>query len=270
MYAAELNALYPHGTSPARFVLASNGVELWFGYADHAEPTCKDTCEGLGLYSPSISQLVDLMAWDKVSAYSRELANTQKPHAFFKVRRLVGGVGIQNEEIPSNSFGLTVTTTVAHIFNPESKVDRAHIVQNAYVPSHRRERYIDPIDRIIRAAKPPSVVHATRLDDTAEPKEVIAKLRKARELEHKVLLLVGSVGAGKSTFIDYLQEVALPKDIAQSTVWCRMNMNLAPVTPAEIYPWLREQLIASCRQSLLDVDFDDLETLRKLYGGEVT
>jgi hypothetical protein len=270
MYAAQLNALFAHGVSPVKFVIASNGVELWFGYSDHVEPIRKDACAGLGLYSPAISELQDLMGWDKISAYSREVALTQKPHALFKPRKLLGGADFQREEVPSNSFGLTVTTSVAHIFNPETTKDRANIVTNAYVPSHRRERYIDPIDRIIRAAKPPSVVHATRFEDTSEPKEVIAKLRAPRELEHKVLLLVGSVGAGKSTFVDYLQEVALPKDIAQATVWCRINMNLAPVTAVEIYRWLREQLIQSCRDSLPTVDFDDLDTLSKLYGVEIS
>lgn len=270
MYATELNALYPTGVSPSRFVVASNGVELWFGHADHVEPMVKANCESLGLYSPEISQLQELMSWPKLSSYSQTLAESQKPQAFFKVRRLVGGVGFQNEEISPNSFGLTVTGAVAHIFNPESLKDRTNIAKNAYVSSQRRERYVDPIDRIIRAAKPPSVIHATRFENTSEPKEMIDKLRDSRNLEHKVLLLVGSVGSGKTTFVDYLQHVALPPDLVKSTVWCRLNMNLAPVTPSEIYTWLRSELIHACRDSLPELDFDDIAVLQRLYGVEIS
>ena len=31
LYATELNALYPHGIAPAASVVASNGIDLWFG-----------------------------------------------------------------------------------------------------------------------------------------------------------------------------------------------------------------------------------------------
>lgn len=67
LYAAELNALYPHGVMPARFVLASNGVELWFGHSDHVEPSVKEQCNLLGPYSPAISKLMEMMSWEKLS-----------------------------------------------------------------------------------------------------------------------------------------------------------------------------------------------------------
>jgi ABC-type lipoprotein export system ATPase subunit len=43
-------------------------------------------------------------------------------------------------------------------------------------------------------------------------------------------LIVGSVGSGKTTFIDHLKEVALPNDIVNSTLWLRFNMNESPVS----------------------------------------
>jgi predicted NACHT family NTPase len=52
-------------------------------------------------------------------------------------------------------------------------------------------------------------------------------------------LIVGSVGSGKTTFIDHLKEVALPNDIVNSTLWLRFNMNESPVSSEEVYDWLR-------------------------------
>ena len=84
-----------------------------------------------------------------------------------------------------------------------------------------------------------------------------------------MLLIIGSVGSGKSTFIDHLQAVALPRELADTTVWCRINMNPAPVTAAEIYPWLRRELIQGCRDAYPEADFDDLEILRKIFSVEL-
>lgn len=271
LYAAELNALYPTGVTPTKYVIASNGVEFWYGYADHIEPLQKLILKDVDLYTPGLAELIDTLHWNCIEKYTNELALKERPNALFKPRRLVGGKGRQNEEVQSNSFGATVAASISHIFNPETVRDRKSIVNHAYVSSQRRVRYIDPIDRVIRAAKPSSELKSHVLEDTSNPSEIIEKLApNNNDLEHKVLLIVGSVGSGKTTFLDHLQYVALPKDIQETTFWCRVNMNNAPVSPLEIYDWLRQQIIESCRQSLPSLDFDTLETMMKLYGSEIS
>lgn len=269
LYANELNGLYRHEITPAQFVIASNGVELWYGYTDQMEPLGKTKCDDLGAYSPHLAALVDLLSWDRLQQLTTVLAQTLKPEALFKPRRLLGGIGIQNEEVGQNSFGATLTTSIAPIFNPSTLADRAFIAHNGYIPSRRRERYVDPIDRVIRAARPASEIEATPLNDSAKPTELIAKLQEPRELEHKVLLLIGSVGSGKSTFIDHLYEVSLPRDLIEATVWCRINMNAAPVSPDEIYGWLRIEIIQGCRAAMPNDDFDCLEMIRKIFSVEI-
>jgi hypothetical protein len=269
LYAAELSALYNHNITPAKFVIACNGVELHYGYADQARPVGVAQCASLGPYAQAIAEIIDLMAWDKLHAEAVTLARRTRPLELFKPRRRLGGIGLQNEEVGINTFGATLTTIISPIFNPSSAEERAEIARHAYIPSKRRERYVDPIDRVIRAAKPPSEVDAKELEDTAKPTEVIGQLKAPRSLEHKVLLLIGSVGSGKSTFIDHLIEVALPKELLSSTVWCRLNMNAAPVSNLEIYAWLREELIAACKRSVPTEDFDDLSVIQKVFSTEI-
>jgi hypothetical protein len=269
MYAAELNALFAHEIAPAKLIVASNGRELWFGYWDQAQPVRKASCESLGVYSPEVAEAIELLSWDAMRASADALAKVLGASELFKPRRLVGGAGVQNEEVGINTFGATLTTIISPIFNPTSEEERAEVARNAYVPSKRRERYVDPIDRVIRAAKPPSETHAIPMEDSSKPIEVIGRLRDQKSLEHKVLLLIGSVGSGKSTFVDHLIEVALPKELLKSTLWCRINMNAAPVSPNEIYAWLRKEIIASTRASVPELDFDSLDGLRKVFSVEI-
>lgn len=269
LYAHELNALFATGLNPAKFIVASNGKELWYGYADQAEPLSKAIVANLGAYSSDVAALQGLISWKKLSAYAQSVSAKIRPDTLFKPRRFVGGTGFQNEEVGQNTFGSTLTASISSIFNPTTRNERAFIAKNGYIPSRRRERYVDPIDRVIRAARPPSETDALLLEDTSQPTELISRLKETTTLEHKVLLLIGSVGAGKTTFVDHLQEVALPRALIESTVWCRLDMNSAPVSPLEIYDWLRLALIESCRVSLPQDDFDDLEVLRKVFSVEI-
>jgi polynucleotide 5'-kinase involved in rRNA processing len=68
---------------------------------------------------------------------------------------------------------------------------------------------VDEIDRVIRAALPAGPTSATVIDDTDNPSALIRALRRGKDLTHKIFLLVGSVGSGKSTFVDYFREVKL-------------------------------------------------------------
>jgi hypothetical protein len=269
LYAHELNALYPAGFNPVRIIIASNGKEFWYGFADAAMPVAKALVSDLGPYSPHIAALQESMSWTTLFAYAKKLALDLRPDGLFKTRRLVGGAGFQNEEVGQNTFGATITSSITSIFNPSSKADRSFIAKNGYIPSRRRERYVDPIDRVIRAARPPSETDAQLLEDTSRPKELIGRISGKSSLEHKVLLLIGSVGSGKTTFVDYLQEVALPRESVEATVWCRLDMNAAPVSAGEIYGWLRLALIEACKASMPEEDFDDLDVLKKVFSVEI-
>lgn len=242
LYATELNSIFPHKTNPAKFVLATNGIEMLFGYFDQDKPKVNVKCNELSIYSEELDKILKEIKWDVAQEYIKNISLEQKQNGLFKVRRLLGGGSVQNEEVAGNAFAATVTSSISRIFNPETTFDRELIVHEAYITSKRRERYIEPIDKVIRAAKTPSETDATKFEDTKTPNEIINKLKNAKTLENKILLLIGSVGSGKSTFIDYLQLKALPSEVLDSTVWCRLNINNAPVNSKEIYDWLRDNI----------------------------
>lgn len=157
LYAAEINSSFASQVNPAKYVVAVNGIEIWYGYSDQHDPLGKILCANLNRYSPQLGELIDFASWTKLSDHAKSISSIIRPDHKFKPRRLIGGSAVQNEEISINSFGATVTSAISHIFNPQNTEDRINIVKNAYVSSNRRQRYINPIDRIIRAARPPSV-----------------------------------------------------------------------------------------------------------------
>lgn len=265
LYANELNAIYETNINPVKLVLATDGFNILAGYTDQdrAKYDIKDDC--LNLYSEEMSKFISEFQREGVTKIYQEISSSIRPRRFWKPSKLIGGQAIRKEEITANSFGTTITTDFSHIFNPITLEDRAIIAKRAYVPSKRRERYIEPIDRIIRAAVPVSEARSKTVEDTSSPREIFRSMRRVRKLEHEILLIIGSAGSGKTTFVDYIQEVGLPRDLRDKTFWIRINMNPAPISRDEIYRWLREEVIAECKQVRSDVDFEELNVIQEVY-----
>lgn len=269
LYATELNAIFPTGTNPVQYVLAANDKNLLLGRWDQSAPVLDINWGEVAPYTEQYVSLESAIGRQAIENQYDRFSDTQTVPSLHKPRRLLGGLSVQNEEIGTNSFGATIAADFAHIFNPTTRSDRQFIARNGYIPSRRRDRYIDPIDKVIRASKPPSEIHTNLIGDTGKPSEVVSQFRDLKPLEHQVLLLVGSAGAGKSTFVDYLSEVALPEDIRKATIWVRINMNAAPVSHAEIYSWLREQIIEGCHGEYPELDFDDLTVMQNVFSVEI-
>jgi hypothetical protein len=89
------------------------------------------------------------------------------------------------------------------------------------------------------------------------------------QLENQVLLLFGSVGSGKSTFIDYVSLVALPKELLDKSVWPRINLNEAPLSVDMGYQWIAKAITDQLKIAVSDEDVDGLETLEKILRPEL-
>lgn len=270
LYANELNAYFPTGVNPVRKVIATNGLKLLAGSNDNIKPQLVMEVSELVASSQKYHELFKDFSRNSLEILVNKFNEDLNPGYLSKPRRLVGGRAVQDEEIGHNSFGANIASDLGYIFNPATIEDRIFIAKNGYIPSKRRERFIEPIDRLIRAAKPPSEINATTIEDTSAPRELVAVLAKqGKLLERKVILLVGSVGSGKTTFIDYLKEVALPPEVIDRTSWIRINMNESPVSADEIYGWLRREIIEGCKANTPQYDFDSLEGIKKVYSVEL-
>ncbi|WP_195707937.1 type I restriction enzyme HsdR N-terminal domain-containing protein [Brucella sp. 10RB9214] len=269
LYATELNAVYPGGINPAQRILATNGVKTLVGYWDQSDPILQLDFDDIAPYAEKFAALQEIIGDSYLDAISVSFADAIRPNRFYMPRRLIGGKAVQDEILPKNSFGATISYDINQLFVPETMENRAKIAKHAYIQSSRRTRFIDPIDKLIRAAAPASHHDATLITDTGKPQPVLDKLRSGKELEHKVLLLIGGAGAGKTTFVDYLREVALPADLREKTAWIHFNMNLATVSANEIYNWMRKEIIRGIREIYSDIDFDDLDNIKKIYAVDI-
>jgi len=269
MYAAVINTFFPSGVNPCSRILVSNGIQLILCPSDTTQISRMISTKQINAGDADYAALNGEVNRKALSAYASELYRRLYRDKYYQPIAALGGKTIRDEEMYPNTFGSTLALDNRHIFSPNTLTDRAYLVKNAYVNSRRRERYIEPIDRLIRRIVTPSIKQLTPIEDTSAPIEISKILGRGRSLEHQILLLVGSVGSGKSTFVDYLVNVGLPTDMLEKTVWLRIDMNNAPLEAKRAYEWLPNKIVEDLKASAEKIDFDDIKTIMHFYAPEI-
>ena len=269
LYAAELNASFPKGINPCTRVVAINGKSIIAGSWDSDGVDISVAFEDVSVGHSDFSKLLSYLNKSTIERAALDIRALQRgSNVFSRPTKLLGGRMVQGERIPDNSLGSALALQYRTIFNPEEKEDRVRIVQNAYISTEKIRKFLDPIRTIINAATPLSTAHAVDIANTSNPKEIVAAL-SGPDLRKQVLLLVGNVGSGKSTFVDYLQEVALPEELKKSTFWVSLDLNNAPLARETIYSWIQEEIIKKLKGKA-SFDTETLESQLKIYAPELS
>ncbi|MBP7556361.1 MAG: hypothetical protein KA821_08860 [Chitinophagaceae bacterium] len=269
LYASEINRLFEEGVNPCKYVVACDGVKLVAGTWDEAKFRFEIESKNWVPTDRYFGAFLSMFSLSNVSNNANEIKKMIRRNVQYrKPLQMLGGASVQNKQTV-NSFGETISIQYQHLFNPITEEEKGDIVSNAYVKVYKHESHLNPIEKIIKKKLHPSFQDTTEIEDNTNPKEISNKLRKAHKYNNKVLLLVGSVGSGKSTFVTYLKEVALGSDILKKLFWGTLDLNNAPVNKDEIYTWIRKNLIDQITAHYSTIDFDSFETVSRVYNEEL-
>ena len=264
LYANELNRTFPNNINPCEFVIACDGLELYAGHTD-SEPIYKIKNENW------LSSDIDFDGFLKQFSLNAVLKSAQQKRALLGTKakfnnpiNLLGGKKIQNLE-SNNTFGENISIQYEHLFNPKQETEKEGVVKNAYVKQNKLESHIIPIDTVFEK----KLVNQNSKDTSNTTTGIVNKFNNPDALNNKVLLLIGSVGAGKSTFTTYLRKVALREEIRNKTFWVNLNLNDAPLNKEDIYKWVKVNIIESIKKDFSKIDFDELDFLLQLYEAEI-
>lgn len=275
LYAEEINAKFSHNINTCQIVIVCNGSETWAGFSDSANPIVKLSFDDFCVGNTHYTQLLELCSKKRLEDIANKpYLNARGNAQFHTPVSTLGGKRVQNEELEENSFGRTFIFENRRIFDPETEADRGVIVENAYVPSAKREQHIEPIYKEIRKFERPSEKNATPLA-TKEPTGLVQKISQRIDEKNEVyslLLLIGNVGSGKTTFVRYFQKVFLEKanpQLAKQCDWVFVNMNQSPLTNNEIYSWIKTEIINQLKGNHDSIEFSSIEVIKQIFRKEV-
>lgn len=271
LYASEINALYRHGVNPCSIVIATDGLRLLAGHYDSGDFIVDMIEEDFNPASDKFSKLIQLVGRRAVLNKCEELNKSLKKGAvFFNPKQLLGGKAVANQTVEQNTFGNNIAIEYRYLLNPDNQEEKRQIVENAYVTTKRKQGHMMSIDKIIRATTSVSQHAVTHIENSSNPVEFKRILENRSNLKGNVCLLVGGVGSGKSTFVRYLENRGLGKELSQWVCWHYLDMNSAPLTRDLIYDWVLDGLIASIKN---ENDLGEIlsgDEIAKIYAKDFT
>lgn len=269
LYASEVNSFFPEDINPCNFVISSDGTRLLAGSYDSLNPKFDIKIENWLSTNSSFVNFADSFGKRKIEESTINIKQKLRTNVTYRkpIHRL-GGKHIQNKLI-NNSFGENLSIQYRHVFNPEEENERIDVVKNSYVKTPKHLSHVIPINKLIRKKVRPSTADSVEIDNNIEPKALISKLQNLRNYNNQVLLLIGSVGSGKSTFTTYLKNVAIDQNLSEKLVWVRLNLNNAPVSSLEIYTWLKQSICDSLERTDETIDPHMIDSLKQIYRKEI-
>lgn len=106
------------------------------------------------------------------------------------------------------------------------------------------------------------IVDRIRALETGRGDALTSLIERVREAKrHEFVLIVGTKGAGKSTFISRFFSLVLPEQLADQCVVIRVDMKNSPGQVQGVVPWLEIELLREAEASLFPdgPEFSDLE-----------
>jgi len=270
LYASEINSSFKKNINPCNKIIVSDGKTIK-GYSwDNNTPLFSIEVSKTNPANKDFDSFIDSFSKKEAAKHANSVLSLLKKNAtYFKPINMLGGKTVINQTVGQNSFGANVSLEYRYLFNPDSLEDRESIVRNAYVPSKRKQSHVAPIDKLIRASIPNSIVDATVISDTTKPSEIISELSNTKKVRNEICLLIGNVGSGKSTFTDYLRSIALPEPLLKHTAWLNINLNNAPLSRNKIYDWIISEINGGVKASNPKIDFDSIDTIKSIYAKEL-
>ena len=275
LYAQVINNAYPHETNPCNKIIACNGKRLLAGYYDSNNYEIDMNFADFFVGNNSLKKLQDFLQYDIILEESKTYFKKLRTNSLFiKPISQVGSRRIQNEEVQPNSFGANLAFNFQHVFTPDSEEEKLAIVENAYVLVKRREHHAEPIYKTIK--KDITLTQSQYLViDTETSNEFSEGIKRAstslisQGRKKPLILLIGSVGSGKSTFIRHFQHKIFPKEELEKTAWLYIDMNSAKNSIKGDYDWIAERIYDSLKLQYTQEDFERLETMLQVYKKDI-
>jgi hypothetical protein len=269
LYATEINALYPNGVNPCKYVVTSNGRITEVFHWDSDQLLLRILTSEFKMTSQKYTNFIDLLGYQTAINHITKLKPKILSTSGRRPISLIGGDVAQSDRIDPNQFGQILVTHYEQLFNPTAQFDRKRVVENAYVNSKKKERYFDEIDKVVAKSAVFKSIPATEISNTEEPLELISQFEDPQSLSNQIMLLVGARGTGKTTFVDYLQFVKLKKSTRNDLVWIRIDFNNAPSDNSELNNWVRRNIITELESFESSLRTPSLKLLTNLFKEEI-
>jgi GTPase SAR1 family protein len=272
LYAVEINKRYPPNVNPIGFILACNGEQLALTQWDSESSTLASPCVNAMPGSAVLNALQGAIGRAALEETAKKLAAHFQSRPFHSVAAFMGGQVRLNQQLGVNEFAEPLFPTLTKYFGSTSEETPDDVIDRAYVTSDELGRYEGVLETYLKdrtsqiAGTQLKTIETSRHQATGISTEV-QKFATNPTFYSRVQLIVGAVGAGKSTFIRRYYRRLMSNHVRERTRWAFLNFNALP--PSEdMQNWVASQFISSFRE-VNGIDLHEFDHIEKIFGHEL-
>jgi hypothetical protein len=156
-----------------------------------------------------------------------------------------------------NSVFEIIEPAVVQAFSDEALLSNPDALAKCYVKSSERVKYDSRLNIYLADAKPPLQHKTLRVKHRHHEQEFIGKIEEEQAARPRFIVLLGPVGAGKTTFVHYVRNVSAAEAIASRIIWFYVDFKRA--TSADRPRSFIYQQLLSLIESDVDFNLGDWE-----------
>jgi GTPase SAR1 family protein len=272
MYAGQVNKRYPPEVNPIGWVLACNGVQLALSHADSEIEVLIAPSADVQPGSSVLQAFQNAIGREALEERAKKLAPHFATRSFFAVSSTIGGQSKMTRQLGVNEFAQPLYPALARYFDDSSETPD-EVIDRAYVTSDELSRYEGMLETYLKdrtlslggsQLKTIETSRTTANNLTGE----ISKFAAKPGFYSRVQLVVGAVGAGKSTFVRRYHRHLMAREVREKTIWAFIDFNATGPDIPDINAFVAEKFI----ESLAGVNGYDLyeeDQLDKILGPEM-
>lgn len=249
LYAVEINKRYPPNVNPIGYILACNGEQCALTQWDSETSTLTFPSWEAMPGSAVLNALKGAIGKAALEDTAKKLAAHFQSRPFQSVAAFMGGQARINQQLGVNEFAEPLFPTLTKYFTSTSEETPDDVIDRAYVTSDELGRYEGVLETYLKdrasqiAGNQLKTIETSRHQATGISTEV-QKFATDPNFYSRVQLIVGAVGAGKSTFIRRYYRQLMSNQVKERTRWAFLNFNALP--PSErLQDWVAGQFISS-------------------------
>ncbi len=273
LYAIEINKRYPENINPVKYILSTNGIDLYLGPWDSEQELkvieTKNLKEGL----KDFGTIQSVISRRYLLIHAQNIRGKLYPVERYKPLFLIGGPSRQSSQLAPNTFAADLVPVLRKYFDPDETKWSEEILEKGYCSSDEITKYNSTLesllkDRIMLKGGVES------LKTTKKKAEVIDRalhnaVKCKKDVPDPFILIIGGVGSGKSMFIERYYKFLIDEKIRNKMFWSVIDFNTAPQDITNLESWICQEFINDFSSRNGGHDFFSFENLKRYFAPDI-
>ncbi len=273
LYSSEVNKRYPEGVNPIKYIVSTNGIEIYLSPWDSEQDLQIIKTKNLQEGSNDLQLLRSFLDRNKLLEHAGKIRQKILPVERFKPLYLIGGPSRQNQQLSPNSFAVDLVPLLRKYFDPDETKWSEEILEKGYCSSDEITKYNSTLESLLKdrilIKDGIKSVKTTKKSAEILNRAINQAVNLKNDMPDPFILIIGGVGSGKSMFIERYYKYLISDDVKNNTLWSIIDFNAAPQDLKDIEKWICEQFIVDFGKRNCDNNYLSFDNLKRYFAPDI-